>query len=810
MECAVSGEIEISLRAFQNNIFRHTRSIPFVLFAAVRFVKSGKKTQKPRQLRGFSGGVVSLPRGSANGGSAVGISPSLKMKKKMTFLLIAIFAIGFSILIVRLVVLQIIDGSFFAQKALKQQLSTITIWPNRGTIYDRNMTPLAESATVWDVIAQPAYIKTDAQANSIADSLSVMLDVDRQKVYTLLRKKSSYEVIKKKIEKSTADLVNEYIKDNNISGLGLIEDSKRYYPFGNFASQLLGFTGTDNQGLGGIEGKYDSVLKGTAGRVVTAKNAAGTGMPFDYTDAYSAVDGDNVITTIDEVVQSSLENNLTKAVADDNVTNRATAIAMNVKTGEILGMATTPGYDPNDPYTITDKTVQQLLSTKSGDDLKKSTSVALQAQWRNKAITEPNEPGSVFKVITAAAGLETGAVKEDSTFFDPGSIAIGGKNFHCWKYGGHGSQTFLQGFENSCNIVFITLGQRMGPANFFKYFSNFGLTAKTGIDLPGEAASIYYKEKSLGPVQLASCSFGQSNKMTPIELITAIAASANGGKLVTPHVVKAITDQSGKVIKTFGTTVKTQAISVETSKEIDHLMQMEVIEGTGKNAYVTGYRIGGKTGTSQKLDSADKNARIASFVGVAPCDDPQIAVLVILDEPHSSNTNFGGVIAAPVAGSIFSEILPYLGVTPKYTDAELQNLEVKTPDVTGKSITEATNAIKGQNLTIKVMGTGQSVTTQVPGPQESIAKGGTVIVYTGDTRAAPTVSVPRLVGLTPEQANSALAAANLNIRFVGVAQDDTGDTAYEQDTAVGSMVEPGTAITVKFRDNSAHEDTDTG
>jgi len=740
------------------------------------------------------------------------MGPSLKMKRKMIFLLVAVFAVGFIVLIGRLVKLQIFDSSYYAQKALKQQLSTATISPNRGTIFDRNMKPLAESATVWDVIASPSYIKaattlkTEAMRNSIADNLSKLLGMDRQTIYNILIRNSSYEIIKKKIEKPTADLVKQYLKDNNIDGVGLIPDSKRYYPFGNFASQLLGFTGTDNQGLSGVESQYDSVLEGVPGRIVTAKNANGTDMPYDYSDYIPADDGDNVVLTIDETVQYSLENNLAKAVADNKVTNKATAIVMNVNTGEILAMATTGGFDPNSPLDIYDQTVKQQLTTLTGDSLKTAKNVAQQTQWRNKSISDPYEPGSVFKVITASAGLDVGVVNENSQFNDPGSIAVDDRTFHCWKAGGHGNQTFLQGFENSCNVVFINVGLRIGSPNFFKYFSNFGLTAKTGIDLPGEATSIYLKEKDLTKVSLASCSFGQSDKETPIELITAVAASANGGYLVQPHVVKEETDQNGNVIKTFGTTVKRQVISADTSKELDHLLEMEVNEGSGKNAYVAGYRIGGKTGTSQKLDpSSNQNARIASFVGVAPCDNPQIALLLILDEPHNPVSNYGGVIAAPVAGTIFSEILPYLGVQPIYTDAELEKLDVKIPDLANKNLTDATNTLKSWGLKIKPFGTGQTITGQMPAAGESMPKDGTVIVYTGGAQVVQ-CDVPNLNGLTPEQVNSTLAAANLNEKLVGIAQDDTGETAYEQDYAEGTKVNPGTVITVKFRSTQVQDD----
>ena len=725
--------------------------------------------------------------------------PSLSMQKRMLFVLAFVFAAGFTVLIGRLVKLQVIDSRFYAQRAAQQQLGTVTVAANRGTIYDRNMKPLAQSATVWDVIVSPSYIKSDAVRGGIADNLSKILNMDRSAVLAKLAKNTSYEVIAKKIEKPVADLVRNYLTANNINGVALVEDSKRYYPFGNFASQVLGFTGTDNQGLSGIEKEYDSVLKGIPGRLVTARNAEGTDMSYEYQDSVPAQSGDNLVLTIDEVVQHYLENNLTMALHDDKVANRATGIVMNINTGEILAMATVPGYDPNHPFEIADSAAAQALSGLSGDELKKATSAAQQTQWRNKAITEPYEPGSVFKIVTAAAGLDEGVVHEADTFFDPGSVVVSGTTFHCWKSGGHGSQTFIQGFENSCNVVFIEVGRRLGPLNFFNYFSNFGLLHKTGIDLPGEANSIAFtKSSQYGPVQLASASFGQSNKITPIQLITAIAAAANGGKLVQPHIVKEETDSSGAVVKTFGTVVKRQVVSAETSKEIDKLMGLEVIDGTGKNAYVAGYRVGGKTGTSQKLDTADPNDRIASFAGIAPADDPQVAILIILDDPQVSN-KYGGVIAAPVAGSVLSETLPYLGVQPSYTEDELAKLEVKTPNLVGQTVTAATSQVKSAGLDIRVMPGGQTVTSQVPAAGDPIPKNGRVIVYTDGTSAQASATVPNLSGLTPSQADAALVKAQLNVNLVGVGLSDSGEKAYEQDVAAGSKVTPGTVVTVKFR-----------
>lgn len=732
--------------------------------------------------------------------------PSFSMKKKMLVVLVGIFAVGFAVLSARLFKLQVLDGQFYAQRAAKQQLATVRISANRGSILDRNGKPLAQSATVWDVTVSPSYIKTDAERNKTADALSQILDIDRQTLYNKINQRISYVVVAKRIEKPTQELIANYIKENNIGYIGLVEDSKRYYPYGNFASQVLGFTGTDDQGLAGVEAQYNSVMKGTSGRLVTAKNAHGTDMPYNYSDYVPPKDGNNVVLTLDEVVQHEMENNLRQAVADNNVTNRVAAIAMNVNTGEILGMATEPGFDPNDPYTIADPAAQKTLAGLSGDALKQATANDRQAQWRNKAITVPYEPGSVFKTITAAAAIDAGVVKATDMFNDPGSITVSGTTFHDWKAGGSGSVTFLQGFEQSINVVFIQVGQRLGVTNFYKYISNFGLTAKTGIDLPGEALSITIPEKRYGPVELASASFGQSNKFTPIEMIAAIAASANGGKLVQPHIVKEITDANGKVIKTFNTAVKRQVISAESSKEMARILQLEVTEGSGKNAYVAGYRIGGKTGTAQKLDSADSTARIASFCGVAPCDDPQVAVLLLMDEPHNTTSNYGGVIAAPVVGDIFSEILPYLGVQPKYTPEEQAKVEVQAPNAVGRKVSEISPQIVAAGLKVQVVGNGDTVTSQVPAVGDSMPKSGSVVLYTGNAQPAGTSTVPNLIGQSPEQVNAAMAAAHLNVNFVGVAQDTAGVTACEQSQAVGAQVPPGTVVTVKFRDTGVKDD----
>ncbi len=736
------------------------------------------------------------------------INPSISMQKKMAFVLAFLFAAGFTVLIGRLVKLQFFDGSYYQQRALSQQLRVTTIKANRGTIFDRNMKPLAQSATVWDISVSPSYLKTDKSGTAqqkrekLANDLSKILGLDTKTVLAKMSKNTSYVIIASKVENDVATLVRNYIQKNNITCVGLIEDSKRYYPYNDFASQLLGFTGTDNQGLNGIEAYYNSTLKGVDGRVLSAKNATGTDMPYDFQDRVDPKDGTSLVLTIDEVIQHDLEKNLDSALVDNNVTNGVTGIVMNVNTGEILAMATEPSYDPNNPFTITNATEQQKIAALAGNAKKTETSNALQAMWRNKAITDPYEPGSTFKIITAAAALNEGVVHESDQFYDPGSINVSGVNFKCWKAGGHGSQTFLQGFENSCNVVFITVGQRLGVNNFFKYFSAFGLANQTGIDLPGEADSIYYTAKQMGPVELASVSFGQSNKITPIQLITAVSAVANGGKLVEPHIVKEELDENGNVVKTFGTTVERQVISPAISKEMCMMMEQEVSVGTGKNAYVAGYRIGGKTGTSQKLDDkSDPNALICSFVGIAPADNPQVAVLLLMDEPHAVN-NFGGVIAAPVVGNIFSEILPYLGVKPQYTAAEAAKLDVKAPEVVGHTTAEIKALLKSEGLTPVVIGTGTMVTAQVPEAGQQIPQGGKVVLYTGGTTVEDSVTVPKLTGYTPAQVNSILAQEQLNIQLVGEGLSDSGEMSYQQSPAEGTKVPPGTLVTVQFRNNN--------
>ena len=715
----------------------------------------------------------------------------------------------FLILAGRLVKLQVVDHGFYAAKALNQQLLVQTVSAVRGKITDRNNVPLAQSTTAWDVTITPRDIKNDAQRGVIADNLSKILGADRQTLYNQINNKSTFVVLAKKVDQSKADAISEFKKTQKIGCIGLTADSKRYYPFGNFASQLIGFTGSDDQGLSGVEAQYDSVLKGVAGRIVSVKNAKGNNISDNYADYVGAKDGNNLVLTIDEVVQHYLEADLSAAVKANNVTNKAVGIVMDVNTGEILGMATEPSFDLNDPYTVTDDSVKAKLAALSGDALTKAKSTAQQQQWRNKAISDTNQPGSVFKIITAAAALEEAKLTEATTFPDPGVLYVNNLPIHDWNNSDNGTVTFADAFEQSWNVVFAKVGLMLGPTQFFQYMRGFGLTARTGIDLPGEANSIYFSDS--GPdglnnqFNLAESSFGQGNALTPIQMITAVAAATNGGHLVTPHVVKEETDSNGNVVKTYGSTVKRQVISSQTSQTLCDLLQKEVSEGSGKNAYVAGYRIGGKTGTAQKLDSTEQGALVSSFVGVAPTDNPQYAVIVVLDDPHNSVNNYGSAIAAPVAGDIYSKILPYLGVTPVYTSAESASLDIKAPSVTGKSLTEARSAAAGAGLQTTVIGGGQTVTGQSPAGGAGIRKGGTLYIYTGGA-AQQTTQVPTLTGLPVSQVESALAAAKLNGAYSGLSADTKDETADSQSYAAGTSVPIGTEVVVGFRDNKLSVD----
>ncbi len=741
-------------------------------------------------------------------------APAAKMKFRIKVLMTLMMVIGFGVLIGRLFYLQVVTGDFYRQRAVDQQMVSTTVDAKRGTIYDRNMQPLAQSATVSKAILSPAQVKEE-QVDLIADSLSEILDVDRQTIVDKCANKDRYyEVVKTKVEQPQADEITRLIEEEGISGVYMEEDVKRYYPYGNFASTVLGFTNSDNVGAYGIEAYYNKTLSGTPGVVVTAKNSVGLDMPFSYQQMYEPQDGGSLVLTIDEVIQHFVEKHLETGVVEHDVRNRAVGIVMDVQTGEVLAMATKPDFDPNDPYTLLDenKIAQLEEMTEGSEEYNQFLQEAQFEQWRNKAISDPYEPGSVFKIVTASGALESKTVSLNSTFYCSGSIQVANRKISCWKAGGHGAQNFADIIKNSCNPGFITVGQMEGPDIFYEYFDNFGLTELTGIDLPGEAESIYHslsEFKAHDPsVELASSSFGQTFKVTPIQMITAASAAVNGGRLMQPYVVGQVLDADGNVVKTTEPTVKRQVISQETSKQMALLLEKVVTEGSGSRAAIPGYRIGGKTGTSEKIDQQENGTTteyVLSFMGFAPVDDPQVAVLVLLDEPQLNN-GYGSTIAAPIVGAILNDILPYLGIEPEYTAEQAADQEVQVPYLVNYTPHDAQSVLTGLGLKTRIMGEGGLVLKQIPGAAEKIPSGGTVILYTDEASAAALTEVPAVTGLNPEQANRMLLNSGFTLQIVSEDVEAQGTVAVSQEPAAGDLAEPGSVVTVTF----AQRPEDTG
>ncbi|MCI9415293.1 MAG: PASTA domain-containing protein [Clostridiales bacterium] len=741
-------------------------------------------------------------------------APTRQMWRRSVVVLVILIGFCFTAITGRLAVLQIAQGDEWQQKAVSQQLSDSIISPKRGSIYDTNMTPLAQSATVWTVIMSPKDIPDDATRQKIADELSVMLNVDHDKLLEKTQKVSSqYEVVKSKIELALRDTLSDWIQNNKLTGVfRVIEDYKRYYPNATMLSPVLGFTGTDNYGLYGLEAYYEETLAGKPGRIVTAKNGWGDDMPtaLKFEKTVDAEDGNSLVLTIDSVVQRYAEKYLANAVKEVGATNRGAAIVMDVNTGAVLAMATEGGFDLNDPMTIANPDTAAAIAQLAGDEQADALKAARQAQWVNKPISDFYEPGSVFKVFTASMALEEGVVDESTTFNCGGFLMRGGARMNCHKTSGHGLQTFPKCISNSCNPAFIQIGERVGAEAFFKYFTGFGFTEKTGIDMLSESKVtdiLYHDANELGESQLAASSFGQTFKVTPIQMITAMCAAANGGKLMQPYVVKQVIDSDGNVVKNVEPVVKRQVISSDTSSRMAKILADAVNGGGSKNAYVAGYRVAGKTGTSDKTDQkvaeGVKKDVVASFSGFAPADDPQVAILVLLDEPHAP-VNFGGTISAPVAQKVLADALPYLGIEPVYTEEELANMNRTTPDVKDKEVSAAQNMITNSSLNYTVVGTGSTVLRQVPEAGSSIPKNGTVVLYTEESGAEKKAVVPDFNGKTLSQANQAAAAANINLQISGVMSgaDNVGTQGEakggSQNIAAGTEVEPGTVVEVKF------------
>ncbi|MDR3909373.1 MAG: penicillin-binding transpeptidase domain-containing protein [Ruminococcus sp.] len=735
--------------------------------------------------------------------------PAQRLRQRTAILILLILVLGFGAAVLRLTYLTTVQSSELQESAVDLQLADTTVSAKRGTIYDANGNVLAESASVWQVVMSPVNFKNDKQRQAAAKGLSEIFDLEYNDVLDDTKQQSHYVVVKRRIESDEREKVLELIdtlkKDYSCSGvIQLLDDYKRYYPKNSLASSVIGFTGSDDQGLEGIEYEYDSYLSGTPGRIITAQNARGTDMPFRYEQNVESEDGNNVYLTIDETIQSICEKYMQKGVEDNNVLNKGVCIAMDVNTGAILAMVTTDGYDLNNPYELSAKDKKKIKSTPKKKQAE-AESAALSNMWRNKAVADTYMPGSVFKMCVASAALEENLVNEKTSFTCTGSISVEGETIHCSNISGHGTQNFVEVISNSCNPAFIQIGQMLGAGKFRQYYQGFGFSDKTGIDLPGEAEDSFWKEGKMGGVDLAVASFGQNFTITPIQMITACAAVSNGGYVVQPHVVSKITDSKGNVIKTVDKKVKRQVISDDTSKKMNEYLEYNTERQGAAAGYISGYKVAGKTGTTEKrgvtkFESSFSEDYISSFCGYAPADDPQIAMLVFFDTPDG-DAYYGSQVSSPVFINIMSEVLPYLDVKTSYTDEELGYVDASAGDYTGVSVDEAKTAVEADGFTATVKGNGSTVISQIPTVSSGLQKGGSIVLYTDSNSQSETVSVPSLIGLSPDEVNDVASAYGLNVSFSGATT--SSGTSSSQNIEAGTSVSPGTVITVSFADSSS-------
>lgn len=735
--------------------------------------------------------------------------PAQRLRQRTAILILLILVLGFGAAVLRLTYLTTVQSSELQESAVDLQLADTTVSAKRGTIYDANGNVLAESASVWQVVMSPVNFKNDKQRQAAAKGLSEIFDLEYNDVLDDTKQQSHYVVVKRRIESDEREKVLELIdtlkKDYSCSGvIQLLDDYKRYYPKNSLASSVIGFTGSDDQGLEGIEYEYDSYLSGTPGRIITAQNARGTDMPFRYEQNVESEDGNNVYLTIDETIQSICEKYMQKGVEDNNVLNKGVCIAMDVNTGAILAMVTTDGYDLNNPYELSAKDKKKIKSTPKKKQAE-AESAALSNMWRNKAVADTYMPGSVFKMCVASAALEENLVNEKTSFTCTGSIEVEGETIHCSNISGHGTQNFVEVISNSCNPAFIQIGQMLGAGKFRQYYQGFGFSDKTGIDLPGEAEDSFWKEGKMGGVDLAVASFGQNFTITPIQMITACAAVSNGGYVVQPHVVSKITDSKGNVIKTVDKKVKRQVISDDTSKKMNEYLEYNTERQGAAAGYISGYKVAGKTGTTEKrgvtkFESSFSEDYISSFCGYAPADDPQIAMLVFFDTPDG-DAYYGSQVSSPVFINIMSEVLPYLDVKTSYTDEELGYVDASAGDYTGVSVDEAKTAVEADGFTATVKGNGSTVISQIPTVSSGLQKGGSIVLYTDSDSQSETVSVPSLIGLSPDEVNNVASDYGLNVSFSGATT--SSGTSSSQNIEAGTSVSPGTVITVSFADSSS-------
>ena len=726
--------------------------------------------------------------------------------------------------------LMVVDHGYYSDLALRNQSRTTSVTTDRGQILDRNMNILAVSKTVETVYLDPHELKqSKADISLISNTLGEILDLEPAWIEEQAKDITQrYKRLKAKVEQQIADEVRDFINENAIKGIHLEPESKRYYPYGTLASQVIGFTNSSNTGSEGIEAAYNSFLEADTGKVVTTKGNNEMDMPFSYENFITPADACSVVLTLDTTVQACLEKQMQLAIDRYDVQNGAFGMVMDVNTGEILAMATLGGYDPNNYLEVSDPQVEalrlQYLRYPEGSEgytqgkaaYQKALTAAQLKQWRNRCISDGYEPGSTFKVLTMAAALDSGAITLDTAFHCSGAEQIPGRaqRLHCWRSAGHGAQKTPQALQNSCNLAFAHIALKLGGETFYEYVKNFGILEKTGIDLAGESKGIFF-DKALvtdtdkwGTASLTSGSFGQTFKLTPLQLVRAISCVVNGGSLMEPYLVSQVLDSRGNIVLEQTPTQVRSVISEETSKTMCQLMESVVTEGTAKNASVAGFSIGGKTGTSEKIDVFDENGnrvldKIVSFVGVAPMDDPQYIVLVALDTPSRQTGIYisGGVMAAPTVGAVMADILPYLGV--ERTDASGQLIPVE--DMTDITREEAGKRLEALGFTAKFSGEGETVTAQIPAAGTPIPFGSEVLLYLGESIEPQNVTVPDFTGMTRQQASDAAGKLGLYIQISGNTGLEPTVTVTAQSIEQNSSVPPGTTIRLEFTDSQARD-----
>ena len=722
-------------------------------------------------------------------------------------LMILMGVVMFVLLFFRLFDLQITRHEELQSKAVNQQTRRTVVTASRGTIYDTAGNILAISSSAETIILSPLEIDnalndTENPVTWTKDSLAAGLAEILGKDAASIRKrmdnvKSQYELIQLRADEEVAAKVRAYVEENKISGVHLVADTKRYYPYGSLAAQVIGFVGDDNTGLYGLEAYYEEELEGQSGLVISAKDQAENDMLYTYEQYFAAKNGSDLTLTLDTTIQYYLEKGLEAMTDKFSAANGASGIVMNAKTGGIMAMASYPNYDLNDFLTVSDQTLQERI------ERGENTLAEMQLlQWRNKALNDTYEPGSTFKILTLSAALEEGVVDKTTTVNCGGSVNISGYTIHCSNKNGHGLQTLVQSVGNSCNPAFINYGLRIGNEKFYEYMRSFGLMNTTGIDLGGEAVGVFAADSSFTQLDLACYAFGQNFTVTPLTLISAQAACVNGGYLHTPYLVERITDSDGNVTYRHDSTPVRQVISEQTSATVRECLEYVVASGTGKNGQVAGYRIGGKTGTADKGQTGDV---VVSFLCFAPADDPQVIMLITMDTPSRATGTYvsGGNMVAPTASTVMAEILPYLGIEPSYSAEELLGMDTTVPNVIGSTVEQAKEKLKERALSYKIVGDGATVTDQTPAGGAIIPGKSTVILYASAAKPTDKCVVPHLLGKTPSEANTAATAAGLLIRFSGTTGSESSSIrVLSQSIDEGTEVDAGTVITVQLGDTS--------